>query len=245
MPNIHTLRTELDRTVSGLRESVRTKGLATTAGRVAAVAAGQAAYPLTKAMRQNEQFVFQGQRLPYWFARYNNSFLNERTVEISIAHWFLSQKRGRVLEVGNVLAHYGFQADTVVDKYEVIPGVLNDDIVDYRPAEPFDTVVAISTLEHVGWDETPREPEKVFRAVENVRNCAKPGGRVLITVPLGHNEALDAALRAGEVKFPAESWMVRENRRNEWREATPDEALSKRYGHPYTGANGLYVGMVL
>lgn len=245
MPNIHVLRTELDRTISALKDSVREKGLGTTVGRVAAVAAGQAAFPVTKVRRQNETFEFNGERLPYWFARYNNAFLNERTVEIAIAHWFLAQKRGRVLEVGNVLVHYGFEADTVVDKYEVIPGVLNDDIIDYRPAQPFDSVVAISTLEHVGWDETPREPEKVFKAVANVRNCAKPDGRVLVTVPLGHNDALDEGLRTGEIKFPVESFLVRDNRRNEWRETTRDEALTKQYGHPYTGANGLYVGMVL
>ncbi|QFZ16158.1 class I SAM-dependent methyltransferase [Saccharothrix syringae] len=245
MPNIHVLRTELDRTISGLRESVRDKGVVPTARRVAAVAAGQVAFPMTRVVRRDERFGFLGEELPYTFLRYNNAFLNERAVEISIARWFLSHRRGRVLEVGNVLAHYGFRAHAVVDKYEVVPGVLNADVVDYRPAEPFDSVVAISTLEHVGWDESPREPDKVFRAIENVRNCAAPEGRVLVTMPIGHNQALDAGLRDGRVAFPRESWLVRDSRRNEWRETTADEALTKRYGHPYTGANGLYVGMVL
>jgi hypothetical protein len=142
--------------------------------------------------------------------------------------------------------HYGHTGHTVLDKYEVIPGVLNDDIADFVPEVPFDSVVAISTLEHVGWDETPREPAKVFRAIDNVKNCVgNPGGRVLVTMPIGHNKALDAGLRAGDVTFPEESWLVRRNRRNEWAEVERDEALSKEYGSPYTNANGLFVGMIL
>ena len=245
MASIDVLRTELNRTVSALRESINDKGLAVTVGRVAAVAGGQLAYPVTTARRQGERFAFRGERLPYTFARYNNSFLNERTVEISIAHWFLAKAGGRMLEVGNVLAHYGVTGHTVLDKYEEIPGILNDDIVDYTPDQPFDTVVAVSTLEHVGWDETPREPEKVLRAVENVKKCVAPGGKALVTVPIGHNKALDTALRDGVVSFPEETWLVRTNRRNEWIETDRDGALAKQYGSPYTGANGLYVGMIL
>jgi hypothetical protein len=243
-PNIHVLRTELARAATGLRESVERKGLRHTAGRAAAVAGGQLAYPLTRRIRRAERFPFRGERLPYTFARYNNSFLNERTVEISIARWFLAGSAGRLLEVGNVLSHYGVRGHTVIDKYEVVPGVRNDDVVDFAPDRPFDTVVSISTLEHVGWDEVPRRPEKVFDAVDNLVKCVVDGGRALVTMPVGHNPALDAGLRDGRVRFPQESWLVRTNRRNEWVETGPDEALGRRYGHPYTGANGLYVGMI-
>ena len=246
MSNIHVLRTEMRRTISALRQSVNDKGLMRTAERVAAVAVTQVAAPLIQTRRQSDRFQFRGEQLPYTLARYNNSFLNERTVEISIARWFLAKSGdGRVLEVGNVLAHYGVTGQTVLDKYEIIPGVLNDDIVDFVPESPFDTVIAISTLEHVGWDEEPREPDKVFRAIENVKNCVGAGGRVLVTVPIGHNKALDAGLRAGDVSFPQETWLARKNRRNEWAEVERDEALRQEYGEPYTGANGLYVGTVL
>jgi hypothetical protein len=238
------VRTELARTLGGLRDSVARKGLRHTAARVAAVAGGQLAYPATRRLRRAERFPFRGEQLPYTFARYNNSFLNERAVEISIARWFLAGDPGRLLEVGNVLSHYGIHGHTVLDKYEVVPGVLNDDIVGFAPDAPFDTVVSISTLEHVGWDEVPRHPEKVFDAVDTVVKCVADGGRVLVTVPVGHNPALDDGLRDGRVKFPRETWLVRTSRRNEWVETGPDEALRRRYGHPYTGANGLYVGTI-
>ncbi|HYS35419.1 MAG TPA: hypothetical protein VEO01_07250 [Pseudonocardiaceae bacterium] len=245
MSGIHVLRTELLRSVGTVRESINNDGLAAAAGRVAGVAGAQLAVPLIRTRRQHNRLEFRGDLLPYTFARYNNSFRNERTVEISIAKWFLAKSSGRLLEVGNVLAHYGHTGHTVLDKYEVIPGVLNDDIADFVPETPFDTVVAISTLEHVGWDETPRTPEKIFRAIDNVKNCVGPGGRVLVTMPIGHNKALDASLRAGEVAFPEESWLVRRNRQNEWAEVERDEALSKEYGSPYNNANGVFVGMVL
>jgi hypothetical protein len=245
MPSIQTLRTELRRTIVGLRNQVREQGPAETAGRVAAVAGGQLAYPLIRARRQRERFTFGGRALPYAFARYNNSFLNERTVEIAIAEHFLSEGNvGRLLEVGNVLSHYGHTGHTVVDKYETVPEVLNIDIVDFVPDNPFDTVVAISTVEHVGWDEEPRNPEKVFLAIDAIRGCVADGGRLLITIPIGYNQRLDAGLRAGEVKFPRESLLVRTDRRNNWVETDRDEALVKRYGAPFTAANALYIGMI-
>jgi SAM-dependent methyltransferase len=237
------LRTEFTRTSSGLRASINENGFAHTVGRVAAVGGAQLAFPLTKELRRADRIAVRDLQLPYTMVRYNNSFLNERAVEISIARWFLANSPGRLLEVGNVLGHYGFTGHTVLDKYEVIPGVLNDDIVDFAPAKPFDAVIAISTLEHVGWDETPRDPGKVLRAIENLKKCVTPGGRILITVPIGHNEGLDAGLRSGEVSFPEELWLTRENRRNDWIQSDRDHTLTKRYGHPYPCANGLYVGM--
>ncbi|MEV4319672.1 hypothetical protein [Actinocrispum sp. NPDC049592] len=237
------MRIEISRGVTAVRDSVKEKGLGATANLVAATAVGQLTFPVTKAMRQNERFLFRGEELPYTLHRYNNAYRNERTVEISIARWFLTREpNGRILEIGNVLAHYGLTGQTVLDKYETVPGVINEDIVDWTPEQKFDTVLAVSTLEHVGWDETPREPEKVFAAFEAVRSYVAPGGKLLVTCPIGHNKALDGGLRSGRIKFDEETWLVRTAKRNEWREATKDEALSREYGRPFRNANAVYVG---
>jgi hypothetical protein len=241
MPNV---RRELNRIVAGLRRLIRQQGLVRAGCMVATVVGGQIGYPIIRARRRRRTFSFRGQKLGYAFARYNSAFLSERTVEIAIARHFLAGPTGRMLEVGNVLAHFGHTGHTVVDKYELAPGVLNVDLVDFVPERPYDTVVSISTLEHIGWDEQPRDPDKVLRAVRVVRDCVADGGRVLITIPVGYNERVDAALRVGEVKFPDESWLVRTNRRNEWVETDRDDAMARRYGHPFIGANGLYVGMI-
>ena len=42
--------------------------------------------------------------------------------------------------------------------------------IDLGGIGPFDLIVAISTLEHVGWDESPRDPAKAPRAVEVLRS---------------------------------------------------------------------------
>lgn len=150
------------------------------------------------------KFTFNGEEYVYMATRYNTTWLNERAVEIPIAKKLVDDAVAhglRVLEVGNVLQHYGDYKHTVVDKYEQAEGVLNTDIVEYSPDEKFDLIVSISTIEHVGWDETPREPGKVLRALEHLRSLMAPGGRMLITFPPGYNSFLDGQLRDGKLKF--------------------------------------------
>jgi hypothetical protein len=230
--------------IAAVRNSIKNRGLVPTMSLIAAIATGQLVLPVTRARRRNERFTFRGERLPYTLHRYNDTFRNERIVELSIATWFLSgRENARVLEVGNVLSHYGVTGHTVIDKYEPAPGVLNDDIVGYTPEQPFDLVVSVSTLEHVGWDEEPREPEKVFEAFEAVRGLVAPGGALLITIPIGYNPTLDEGLRAGLPGFDEEIWLIRVNRRNDWRECGREEALASEYGRPFPAANALWIGM--
>src|SRR2546430_9278756 len=59
---------------------------------------------------------------------------------------------------------------------------------------PYDLIVSVSTLEHVGYDEDPREPDKAARAVRNLLGLLAPGGTMLATIPIGHNRDLDDAL---------------------------------------------------
>lgn len=237
------LRVEVRRGVSALRESIGDHGLWTTAGLVASTAAGQVAFPVIRARRRRARFTFRGTALPYAVHRYNNAYRNERTVEIAVARWFLAGAGpGRTLEVGNVLGHYGVTGHTVLDKYETVPGVISSDIVGFRPDEPFDTVLAISTLEHVGWDEQPRTPEKVIKAIEATRACVAPGGRLLVTLPIGWNTRLDEELRAGTIGFQRETWLVRTSAANDWQETDRDEALRAQYGHPFRNANALLIG---
>lgn len=238
------LLTGLTRGIDAVRGSIRQRGLVPTAKLVGAIAGGQLAFPAIRALRQDRRFTFQGERLPYFLHRYNNTYRNERAVEVAVARWFLTREdNGRLLEVGNVLSHYGLTGHTVVDKYEPGEGVINADVVDYKPDELFDTVVTLSTLEHVGWDEEPREPEKVFAAFDAVRAFLAPGGRLLVTIPIGYNATLDDGLRGGRLTFDEEIWLLRTTRTNDWRECDREEALAAKYGHPFPAANALYVAI--
>jgi SAM-dependent methyltransferase len=192
--------------------------------------------------RRPDGFELDGRRYRYFVHPYNATWRNERAVELPVALALLDESRGaRVLEVGNVLVHYGRRGHDVVDKYEPSPDVIALDIVDFRPERPYDVIVAISTLEHVGFDEDVRDPAKPRRAVEHMASLLAPGGRMLVTVPLGYNEALDRDLLADGLGFDRVGFLERTSRLGRWREVPAATAAGARYGHPYRWANAVAV----
>ena len=56
-------------------------------------------------------------------------------------------------------------------------------------------IVSISTIEHMGWDETPRDPKKIPLALENLIECLVPGGEIVVTLPIGYNTYQDKLLK--------------------------------------------------
>jgi SAM-dependent methyltransferase len=133
---------------------------------------------------------------------------NERVVEIP---WLLAQGlRGRTLDAGSALNHEGY-LDLIlpaVDELHIVTleperasfperriSYLYSDLrtLPYRDGY-FDTIVSVSTLEHVGMDnrgygsaaeqaaDAQRESEA---AVRELRRALAPGGRLLLTVPYG------------------------------------------------------------
>lgn len=135
-------------------------------------------------------FRWHGHELDLFDHEYNTTVLNERAVEIPIAlDWLADRVLVDGVEVGNVLAHYGFPSHRVIDLYEPGEGVENIDVFDLEG--PFDWIVAISTLEHVGQGVDPSAP---MRAIEHLRSLLAPGGEMLVTIPGGHNDELDICL---------------------------------------------------
>lgn len=114
-------------------------------------------YPLHA--RVERTFDFNGMPFHYFAHRYNGAHLSERTIEVPIMRSFIA---GKVLEVGNVLNHYFPFEHEVADKFEKADGVINCDIRDFRSESRYDRVLSISTLEHVGWDERPKESPEAF-----------------------------------------------------------------------------------
>ena len=136
---------------------------------------------------------------------------DERVVEYP---WlFAQQVEGRVLDAGSTLNHAHI-LDRFLPRVDALHIVtlapeawaFTERGVSYLFADlrdlPFrdglyDTVVSISTLEHVGMDNTlyghPRgnadHPEQgLRRAVAELRRVARAGGRLLVTVPYGRPE---------------------------------------------------------
>lgn len=139
-----------------------------------------------------------GDLTEYCYDQYNYARTNERAIEVPIFLDWISQRAGDFgLEVGNVLKHYAEGGWSVVDRYEVADGVLNADIMDIEPRGGYDWIVSISTVEHIGWDDTPRDPTKALDAIVHMRRLLTPDGRLLLSFPTGHNQSLDAAVAEG------------------------------------------------
>ncbi|MGB2697933.1 MAG: hypothetical protein WBD28_08785 [Candidatus Zixiibacteriota bacterium] len=193
-----------------------------------------------------EIFTFQGKTYRYFYHRYNHTWKNERAVEIPIIWAYLKKYHARrTLEVGNVLSHYFRVNHDIIDKYEKADGVINKDIVDFKPLKKYDLIVSISTLEHVGWDENPREPVKILHAIENFKNLLSPGGTAIATVPLGYNSEMDELLKERKTKFTKQYYLKRITKNNKWIEAGWDDVCDAKYGEPFPNASALVIGIIV
>lgn len=181
--------------------------------------------PIRRRQYRGRTFGYRGERLPYFIHSYSATWNNERIVEIPVAERFLRGRRHqRGLEVGNVLNHYSPRtAHTVVDKYERAPGVLNVDVIEFRPAERFDWIVSISTIEHVGWDENPREPGKAAKSIEHLRGLLTAAGRLLVTIPRGYNPELDHYMTSADPV--SQTFLTRTG--HDWGEEDPRSAVAR------------------
>lgn len=188
------------------------------------------------------RFVVDDESLPYHVARGNRTWDNERAVEIPLV-WRELQRRGHsegVLEVGNVLGHYFEIHHPVLDRYERHRTVTwNEDVVSFRPPFAPELVLSISTLEHVGRSETPRDPAKFARAVDTILGWLAPGGRLVFTVPFGYNPAVLEYLDASPAQLTALRCLRRITLDNLWEQASYEEVREVRYNGPFTCANAI------
>jgi SAM-dependent methyltransferase len=130
---------------------------------------------------------------------------DERPIEIP---WALGRARGarRVLDAGSAFADPAYLAALAALEAEVvavdlvrveIPG-LRAVVADLRdlPFEDgsFDVALCISTIEHVGFDNSAygidiqRDDDGIARALGELRRVLAPEGRLVVTVPAGAHE---------------------------------------------------------
>jgi hypothetical protein len=199
-----------------------------------------------KIFRSKKTFTFRGKKHHYIYHIYNTTWTNERSIEISLAVDLLKKYEGKkILEIGNVISNYFNMPHDVVDKYEKGPNVINEDVVNFQSNEKYDLIVSISTLEHVGWDETPRDDKKIPKAIGNLKKLLNPdSGLLFVTLPIGYNAVLDKLLKDGTMRFHEQYYLHRISKNNEWVEASWANIQDAKFGKPYPGANGLIVGII-
>jgi len=191
-------------------------------------------------------FIFEGETLPYFYAKYNITWVTERVLEVPIGLHFLRHAgSNNTLEVGNVLGHYIASEHTVLDKFERGEKIVNADIVAFEPGRTFDLILSISTFEHIGYeDEGEPDPEKIREAIAACQRLLSPKGKLIITVPFGYNPHLDRYLAEERIK-PNRAWFFEKISKLDWKETRKDEALKRNYSKPYPFANAIMVAEFL
>jgi SAM-dependent methyltransferase len=115
--------------------------------------------------------------------------------------------------------------------------VRNLDVFDIEGS--FDLIVSVSTLEHVRHDPPEDfEPDGAMRALAHLRSLLKPGGRMLVTVPTGHNRFLDGALASGATGAERACTLVRDM--DGWRRT--DMVECRPYGRTQPWAEAVWFG---
>jgi len=169
---------------------------------VALIPLRMAVSPLLIPFLPRRTFPFRGRQLEQFYHRYNTTWANERVVEVPVGRTLVDEAGGPdVIEIGNVLGHYGPISHQVVDKFEKSAGVLNEDAATWQPPRLCDLVLSISTFEHIGYDDDDKDPSggKILQAVANCRRWLKPRGRLVLTAAPGYNPAFDALIRDNRI----------------------------------------------
>lgn len=192
-------------------------------------------------------FTYHHQKLRYFYHSYNRAYDNERIIEIPIFRTFIKHVAPhQLLEIGNVLSHYQTATHTIVDKYEVAPKVINQDVVSFQPKKRYQIIISISTLEHVGQDEVTQDAAKAIKAITHLQSLLKPNGKCIISVPVGHNHQLDKYLYQYSLKNPQQvDYFERVTEQNRWQSITPAKAMKHKYGRPFPCANALAIATFL
>jgi hypothetical protein len=202
-----------------------------------------------KLFKSSETFEFQGGIYHYLFHKYCTTWRNERTVLIPII-WEIVKKykeqNKMVLEVGNVLSYYFDVDHDILDKYEIKDGVINEDVVDFKPSKYYDLIVTIVTLELVGWSENEalRDPMKILAAIENLKSHVSHGGKIVAAICLGFNTELDNLIRNKSLQFNKASYLKKISN-YKWHEVDWEDVKDVKYDHYIPSANAVLVGTIL
>ena len=199
-----------------------------------------------KMFKSSETFEFQGKTYPYYFHPYCTTWRNERTVAVPII-WDIvkeyEEKGKNILEVGNMLSYYFKVSHDVLDKYEITKGVINDDVVDYKSSKKYDLIVSVVTLPEVGWHESPRDPTKTTRALENLKTLLSPDGEMAVVLNLGINPEFDKSLENKTIKFTKQGYL-KHLKGYRWQESDWEDVRDIKYDKSVPTANAVMVAII-
>ncbi len=205
-----------------------------------------------KMISRKDKFKFNGKEYKYYI--HKSSWATERIIEIPIILKYINENRDkRILELGNVLFQFVIPTWDIVDKYEKHKGVINEDIIDFKPKIKYDLIVSISTIEHIGFNEDVGAGEKPENHTDNdktmdvvnnlIQNCLNINGLLILTAPLGYNKEMDKRLFETNLGLNEVYFFKRVSRLNKWKQIKKEEIIEPQYGYPFPCANYIFVGI--
>ena len=194
----------------------------------------------------NRTFFYDGKRLSYFYHTHG-SWANERCVEVAIALSYLKKYDPMcILEVGNVIGMYRPVFHDVLDLYDKSIGVINEDVLSFDTSKRYSLIFSLSTIEHVGFDETIGKkldlPSKPVDSIKNLKRLLKKDGLLLVTIPLGYRISLDKQVFDNVFGFDDCFFMKRISWSNRWVQVSKEGAKDIYYDKPFPKANGLFIG---
>jgi hypothetical protein len=199
-----------------------------------------------KLFKSSDTFEFQGNRYHYLFHQYCTTWKNERCVVIPIVLEIMrkyQEKSKRILEIGNMLSYFYPVNHDILDKYEIVDGVINEDVVEFKSSKKYDLIFSIMSLQCVGWNESPQEPRKILHAIENLKKVLAPGGQMVIFHPLGDNKEADVLLKDGVLRFDKQFYL-RRIFDYKWKEVDWEDVKDLEYDQSIPTANGVVIGVI-
>jgi hypothetical protein len=138
---------------------------------------------------KDSNFIFQNKKYEYFNHPYNNTRINERTVEVPISLDFLYQFSPHVVEVGCVTPYYINAQHEIIDLVDDHPKSKKQDAVDFDYKGK--NVLSISTIEHIGRNDYGIQEKEKNSAIELCQKIINDSLNYFITWPLGYNLILD------------------------------------------------------
>ena len=199
-----------------------------------------------KWLKSSDCFCFQGKQYDLFFHTYCSTWKNERCVVLPIVckvvQTYQSQNKN-ILEIGNVTSYYYNTRHDVLDKYEIMDNVINEDIAEFRSSKKYDLIFSIVTLQCVGWNEHPREKDKILRTVENLMKFLTPEGVILVIHGLGENKDMDKLITNGKLQFN-KRFCLKRMHGFRWEQTSWENIADLEYNYSIPTANGVVIGII-
>ena len=177
---------------------------------------------------------------------FNSLRIGERVVEIPIIQYlYMKEKPANVLEIGNVTSQWFHIPNLrIVDKYEIGENIINEDIDTFESNNKYDMIISISTIEHIGFDEEHKDPDKPFRVINKLVTLLKEHGTLIITVPLNYNPSMDLIIKNHIKLFSNAIFLRRISEFNNWMQVSYKDTLNLKYDSKYLKANAIAILIV-